>query len=142
MQDAAPIDAWLTHWLTAREQGFPEWSAATGRAADLDFSPESLLALEQVVRHRTPTKQALHDPAHADFVQGAIWYLGEVACRHRYAQWRYHPDHTGTSRNPYVGRPFVQQDGDGNDAIPLLELQAAVLSGESGVLVERFEVFD
>ncbi|MEU5937283.1 hypothetical protein [Micromonospora sp. NPDC047187] len=140
--DAAPTDPWLTHWLTIREQGFPEWSAATGRADDLDFSPESLLALEQIVRRRIPAKDALREPADDDFVQGAIWYVGEIARRHRDAHWRYTPDPTGISKNPYVGRPFVEQDGPGNDAIPLLELEAAVLSDEAGVLLDRFEVFD
>jgi hypothetical protein len=140
--DAAPTDPWLTRWLTVREQGFPEWSAATGRADELDFSPASLLALEQVVRRRIPGKDALHELVDDDFVQGAIWYLGEIARRHRDAQWRYTPDPTGTSKNPYAGRPFVEQDDDGNDAIPLLELEAAVLSDETGVLLERFEMFD
>ncbi len=140
--DAEPTDPWLAHWLTAREQAFPEWSTATGRADDLDFSPESLLALEQVVRRRIPTKAALHESLDGDFVQGAIWYLGEIARRHRDAHWRYHPDPTGTSRNPYAGRPFVQQDDDGGDAIPLLELEAAVLSDETGVLLDRLEMFD
>ncbi|MFY1691182.1 hypothetical protein [Plantactinospora sp. WMMB782] len=71
-----------------------------------------------------------------------IWYVGEIARRHRGAHWRYAPDLTGTSRNPYVGRPFVEQDDSGNDAIPLLELEAAVLSDETGVFLNRFEVFD
>ncbi|GAB3971842.1 hypothetical protein V1634_08365 [Plantactinospora veratri] len=137
-----PTNSWLTHWLTIRAERFPEWSAATGRADELDFSPESLLTLEQLVRRRIPTRDALHEPVDDDFVQGAIWYVGEIARRHRDAHWRYHPNRTGTSRNPYVGRPFVQQGGGGNDAIPLLELQAAVLSDETGVLLDRFEVFD
>ncbi|MDW5324076.1 hypothetical protein [Plantactinospora sp. KLBMP9567] len=140
--DAASTDPWLTQWLTVRARAFPEWSAATGRADELDFSPESLLTLEQVVRRRIPNKDALRGPVDDDFVQGAIWYIGEIARRHRDAHWRYHPNRTGTSKNPYAGRPFVQQDRGGNDAIPLLELQAAVLSDEPGVLLDRFEVFD
>jgi hypothetical protein len=141
--DAPPPDPWLTHWLTLREHGFPAWSAATGRSDDLDFSPESLLALEQVVRRRIPTQAALREPSDDGFVQGAIWYVGEVARRHRDARWRYRPDPTGTSANPYTGKPFVKQDDDGNGAIPILELEAAVLSDETGVLLDRFhEAFD
>ncbi|MEE6262337.1 hypothetical protein [Plantactinospora sonchi] len=140
--DAASTDPWLVQWLTTRERMFPEWSAATGRPDELDFSPESLLTLEQVVRRQIPTRDALRDPVNDDFVQGAIWYVGEIARRHRRARWRYNPDPTGTSRNPYVGRPFVEQDDDGNDAIPLLELEAVVMSDEPGVLLDRFEVFD
>lgn len=139
---AKGTDPWLAHWLTARAQGFSEWSTATGRADDLDFSPESLLTLEQILRRRIPTRDALREPVDDDFVQGAIWYVGEVARRHRDAHWRYHPDPTGTSRNPYAGRPFVEQDDDRNDAIPLLELEVAVLSNETGVLLDRFEMFD
>jgi hypothetical protein len=138
--DAAP-DPWLAQWLVAREQAFPAWSAATGRAGDLDFSPRSLETLEQVVRSRVPTQDALRELKDDDFVQGAVWYLGEIARRHRDAHWRYSPDPTGTSRNPYAGRPFVEQD-DGGDAIPLLELESAVLSDETGVLLERFGAFD
>lgn len=135
-------DPWLTRWLAAREQAFPAWSADTGRAGDLDFSPESLPALEHVVRRRIPGKEALHASRDSDFVQGAVWYLGEVGRRHRDARWRYSPDPTGASRNPYVGRPFVEKDDDGGDAIPLLELEAVVLSDEDGVLAERFEMLD
>ena len=137
--DAGSADPWLAHWLTVREQGFPEWSAATGRADDLDFSPESLPALEQVVRRRIPSKVALHESLDDDFVQGALWYVGEVARRHRHARWRYRPNPTGTSRNPYAGRPYVQRDDDGNDAIPLFELRAAVSSDGTDVLLDRFE---
>ncbi|MEO3743092.1 hypothetical protein [Plantactinospora sp. B5E13] len=140
--DAASADSWLTHWLTSREQGFPEWAAATGRVGDLDISPKPLLALEQVVRRRIPVREALREPVNDSFVQGAVWYVGEIARRHRDAHWRHHPDLTGTSRNPYVGRPYVEQADGGNGAIPLLELEAAVPSDETSLLLDRFEVFD
>jgi hypothetical protein len=141
--DAGPGEPWLTNWLATREQRFADWALDTGRADELDFSPESLTALEQVVRGRIPSKAALRESVDDEFVQGAIWYLGEIARRHRNAQWRYRPDTTGKSKNPYTGRPFVQRDDpDGADAIPLLELKSAVLSDKDGELLERFEVFD
>jgi hypothetical protein len=141
--DAGPGEPWLTGWLASREQKFPDWAVVTGRADELDFSPESLLTLEQVVRLRIPSRAALRESIDDDFVQGAIWYLGEVARRHRKAHWRYWPDPTGTSKNPNVGRPFVDQDDPGGgSAIPLLELESALLSDQNGVLLDRLSMFD
>jgi hypothetical protein len=141
--DAEQGEPWLTHWLATREQRFSDWAVDTGRAGELDFSQESLTTLEQVVRSRIPSKAALRESLDGDFVQGAIWYLGEIARRNRAALWRYRPNPTGTSKNPYAGRPFVQQDPpDGIDVIPQLELEAVVLSDEDGVLLDRFDVFD
>lgn len=140
LPSAAPQDPWLVRWLAAREQQFPGWSESTGRADELDFSPKSLLPLEEIVRDRIPSKAALRESADNDFVQGAIWYVGEVARRHGDAHWTYTPDSTGTSKNPHVGRPFVEHDDEGGgSAIPLLELEASVLSDEDGVLLTRFE---
>ena len=74
-----------------------------------------------------------------EFVQGVIWYYGEIARRHRFALWLYWPDPTGASQNPYVGRPFIAQNGRrGADAIPLLELEAAVPSDEDGASLARW----
>lgn len=138
LRSAAPQDPWLVRWLAAREQQFPGWSESTGRVGELDFSPKSLLPLEEIVRDRVPSTAALRESADSDFVQGAIWYVGEVARRHGDAHWIYIPDHTGTSKNPFVGRPFVEHD-DGASAVPLSELKSSVLSDEDGVLLTRFE---
>jgi hypothetical protein len=72
-------DPWLTRWLTTRRERFDAWSADTGRAQELDFSPASLVPLAQVVRLRISSADALNAQIEDDFVQGAMWYLGEVA---------------------------------------------------------------
>jgi len=141
-EDDTP-DPWLTRWLTTRRERFDAWSADTGRAGELDFSPASLVPLAQVVRLRIPSAAALDARIDDDLVQGAIWYLGEVGRIHRAARWRYTPDPDGTSENPSVGRPWVAQDDDGGgSAIPALELWVAVEADTDDVLLERFAEFD
>jgi hypothetical protein len=136
-------DPWLTRWLTTRREQFDAWSADTGRAQELDFSPASLVPLTQVVRLRISSAEALKAQIEDDFVQGAMWYLGEVARIHRAARWRYTPDPDGTSANPSVGRPWVAQDDDGGgSAIPALELRVAVKADTDDVLLERFAEFE
>lgn len=136
-------DPWLTRWLTTRRERFDAWSAETGRAQELDFSPASLIPLAQVVRQRIPSAEALDAQIEGDFAQGAIWYLGEVARIHGAARWRYTPDPDDTSENPSVGRPWVAQDDDGGgSAIPALELWVTVEADTDDVLLERFAEFD
>jgi hypothetical protein len=137
--DDAP-DPWLTRWLTTRRERFAAWSADTGRAHELDFSPASLVPLAQVARMRIPSAEALIED---DLAQGAIWYLGEVPRIHRAARWRYTPDPDGTSENPSVGRPWVAQDDRRRRgaATPALELWVAVEADTDDVLLERFAEF-
>lgn len=78
-----------------------------------------------------------------------MWYLGEIARRHRDARWHYvrlDPDATGgpSSRaNPFAGNPYVAQDPPSEAAaVPMLELRAALRTDEKGVLWDRFEEFD
>ena len=111
-EDDTP-DPWLSRWLTTRRERFGAWAADTGRAQELDFSSASLVPLSQVIRERIPSEAALDAQIEDDLVQGAIWYLGEVARIHRAARWRYTSDPDGTSENPSVGRPWVAQDDDG-----------------------------
>ena len=102
----------------------------------------SLDILERLVRDRAGSVADLRQIQHEEFVQGAVWYLGETACRHGGAHWIYRaPPETG-SRNPYVGRPYVQRDPPSNaDLIPFLYLKAAVADDAKGIIVERFEEF-
>ncbi|MGH3317034.1 MAG: hypothetical protein ACRDO0_12900 [Nocardioidaceae bacterium] len=153
LQDAMPgpvaTDPWLTDWLAARQEHFDSWAASTGAPADLDFTPESLDTLERLLRERVASVDDLKTAEHDDFVQGAVWYLGEVARRHRDARWHYvrlDPDATGgpSSRaNPFAGSPYVAQAPPSEGAaVPMLELRAALRTDEKGVLWDRFEEFD
>ena len=137
-----PADPWLADWSTTRRERFAEWARASDVPDALDFSPESLDTVERLVRDRAGSVADLRRIAHEEFVQGAVWYLGETACRHGGARWIYHPPPETGSRNPYVGRPFVQREPPSDaDLIPILELEAAVVGDAEGVLVERFSEF-
>ncbi|MGH3647518.1 MAG: hypothetical protein ACRDTM_10130 [Micromonosporaceae bacterium] len=126
-----PRHEWLVNWLATREAGFAGWVTESGREADTwDFSEDSLDALESLVRQRIPTLEAIDEPANTDFVQGAVWYFGEVAVRHKGATWWYVPDDADSggyeaSGNPWVGEPYVMQPGDdGHVGMPVAELEA------------------
>jgi hypothetical protein len=82
-------DAHLASWLAERSAGFEAWESAYAPDGTWDFSPESLDALEEVLRRVTPTGDALEDPANRDFVESAAWYLGEVLRRGVGGEWFY-----------------------------------------------------
>lgn len=77
----------LAGWLARRDQAFPDWVASYAPDGAWDFSPGSLPALQELVRRVTPTRAELHDPANRDFVDGAVWYLGEVMRRGMGGRW-------------------------------------------------------
>jgi hypothetical protein len=138
---------WLAAWLAERERAFPAWAAGSGVApASWDFSPASVDALEALVRRRLPATGALTDAAHHDFAQGAAWYYGEVARRNKTAaRWRYSPGVPGSSdiresyeRNPYVGRPYIDQPGpEGDSLVPILVIEVALMEDEPGFMASR-----
>ncbi|WP_406274091.1 hypothetical protein OH799_00490 [Nocardia sp. NBC_00881] len=81
---------YLASWLSDRERGFPDWIARFGVGHTWDFSPESLDTLEVLILEVTPLpEQLLEDKAHADFLDGAAWYCGEVFRQVRPLQWQY-----------------------------------------------------
>lgn len=86
-----PPSAILDDWLARQQHRFRDWAASTGE--NLDFSPESIDRLTARVAEVTPTVAALRDPANADFVEGAAYYLGEMLrhatpCRWVYREFR------------------------------------------------------
>lgn len=129
-----PRHPWLVAWLADRAEAFPQWTV--DHPGPWDFTPESLDALEKLVQS--------HGLSSDEFVEGAVWYLGEVACRHRGARWKYHVDELGyaVTGNAYANRPYVDQNHpDGHAEVPIAMLKTAVRLGEPGVLRERFARF-
>lgn len=81
----------LSAWLAERSKAFPEWAKATGEEQRWDFSPDSLDALEDLVRRTFADQAQVTGAKSGAFVQGAVWYIGEVICRTTGAVWRYEP---------------------------------------------------
>jgi hypothetical protein len=80
---------------------FPAWVRDYGGNSVWDFSPESLDALEDLIIGRGSTpEQLLEDQQNAPFVDGALWYLGEVLRRERPLPWAYV---RGNTSDPTVG---------------------------------------
>jgi hypothetical protein len=129
-----PQHPWLVSWLAARAEAFPQWTI--DHPGPWDFTPESLDALEKLVQTLGLSSE--------EFVEGAVWYLGEVAVRHRGARWKYYYDERPYSETGSVwnNNPFVDQpDPDGVGEVPIYLLKTAVRRGEPGVLRDRFAKF-
>ncbi len=96
---------YLRCWLAERGAQFPVWAGHYGSEAVWDFSPESLDALEELVIQKASTpEQLLDDERNAPFVDGAVWYLGEVLRRGRSLPWEYS---RGDTSDPTVGQVDV-----------------------------------
>ena len=94
-------DEYLRRWLAEREAQFPTWVRDYGGDAEWDFSPESLDALENLVIERGAVpEQLLEDARNAPFLDGAVWYLGEVLRRKCALLWEYV---RGNTSDPEVG---------------------------------------
>ncbi len=76
---APPPSTVLDDWLARQEQRFPDRAAESG--GNWDYSPDSINRLTELVSRKTPTVAALRDPANAEFVDGASYYLGEMLRR-------------------------------------------------------------
>nr|WP_231973761.1 MULTISPECIES: hypothetical protein [unclassified Mycobacterium] len=77
----------LDEWLDQQREGFARWSALHG--GDWDFSGDTVDRLAALVSRVTPTVGALNDPANAEFVHGATYYLGELLRRGYPSRWVY-----------------------------------------------------
>ncbi|MFJ9848258.1 hypothetical protein [Streptomyces sp. NPDC101150] len=109
----------LAVWLADRRAGFEEWARETGRPDRWDFSPESLDALEALVRSRHTGGEEIGAARRGPFLQGAAWYIGEVVCRAKGARWKFEPfavgggalpalfgaEESGTVDEPFAGPP-------------------------------------
>ncbi|MFE7775764.1 hypothetical protein ACFU5O_18055 [Streptomyces sp. NPDC057445] len=141
---------WLAAWVEERRSGFDAWAAETGSEKSLwDFSPASLDALARLVIHRYGTTEKFADRERTPFVQGCIWYVGEVAVRHKAGAWEFHEADEGlpreeVERNIYLERPFVNQPTirDGVGDVPFYALLLAVEAGDGSVVREHFDWYE
>lgn len=80
-----PPSAALDDWLARQAEHFPQWAARYD--GQWDYSPESIDRLTALVAKLTPTVASFYDPANADFVDGATYYLGETLRREIPCRW-------------------------------------------------------
>ena len=128
--------AHLAAWLAGREADFPRWTAAYAPSGAWDFSRESLGALEEVVRRVVPVAEDVHRPADRDFVDGAVWYCGEVMRHGMGGRWFYSDASAGSRYD------FPQLDEIGprdNDSKPDFFLVNAI--DQPGYLARRYDDF-
>ncbi|MFJ8114218.1 hypothetical protein [Streptomyces sp. NPDC096132] len=113
-----PVDEWLRLWLADRQDRHPYWARQLS-GADIqrwDFSPGSLEALERRVRDRYRTLADFDADREGPFLQGAVWYLGQVICLHHDSTWVHWAIEADAPRgshhhqdNPWSGIPFTHQ---------------------------------
>lgn len=95
------FDAWLTDMDDALDH-FREHVPAV-LAEQLDYSPESLVALENWLLQRYPDQESFKTDSSLALVDGIVRYVGETFVRSLGAHWT-------LSRNPknvYYGLPIV-----------------------------------
>jgi hypothetical protein len=137
-----PRSAYLESWRSERERRFPHWAATFGGTGSWDFSPGSLDLLEARLFDIVGSEPALFTAEHHDFVDGAVWYLGETLIRTGGGTWRYNEGEI-VPGNPWVGRPYVKVTWkNGEDAaVPVLSIQRLLRRRDAGSLRRRLETF-
>ncbi|WP_432142502.1 hypothetical protein [Streptomyces sp. bgisy084] len=107
---SAPCDSYdstrhpdLLAWLTERQTGFGRWAHEAGGVALFDYSNASLDALEDLVREAYTETEEITQQRRSLFVQGAVWYLGEVLCRRKGWVWKFEPDFDTGEVPPFYG---------------------------------------
>lgn len=115
-------DPQLEEWLADREAEFTAWAEEAGGAADRwDFGAASLDDLAAVLRSRYGSDDELTEAREeGTFVDGAVWYAGEVARRTKGAVWQAPPswvddepdddddDAYDEDEDLWYGSPFVK----------------------------------
>ncbi|MER6142033.1 hypothetical protein ABT174_18640 [Streptomyces sparsogenes] len=83
----------LVAWLTERLQAFPHWAHRAGGTDLFDFTPASLGVLDDLIRETFDDADDIDSATRlGDFVQGAVWYVGEMMCRTHGMVWQYTPE--------------------------------------------------
>lgn len=93
----------LLRWLGERQGAHGRWAEQTSHADVLDFTPASLGVLDGLVRETAHSMEEITARRMTPFVQGAIWYVGEVFCRHQAMAWKYIPDIVSGELEPFFG---------------------------------------
>lgn len=125
---APPPSAVLDDWLARQAQRFPDWAASTG--GNWDYRPDSINRLVALVLRVTPTAEALRDPANADFVEGASFYLGEMFRRGYPSRWVY--CEFRDEGDPITANFQIQLNDDAGFTVPYRLLSLAIKDGEPG----------
>lgn len=111
----APASSEAEAWTAAREADFPRWVARWAPDEEWDFSPASLNRLADLLNRSLGDQAAVLDPAHADLVESAAWYVGESYRRAGDGQWSWQD-------GPYL----VNVGRDSRSYVPVEELQAGM----------------
>ena len=134
-----PPSDYLDNWLARHAQSFPGWAGAHAMAGPWDFSPESLDALEGLLRTTLPPTGEFVSPQEKALADQATWYVGEVMIRTKGGRWFYNPGDPDPY-NPVVGRPHVRQDTPVSSlAVPILAIRGMLRTPEPGVLRARLD---
>jgi len=136
-----PREQWLTDWLERRERAFATWADAIGGVAAWDFTADSIDRLAELTLRRFAIVDEFGAPEQAEFVDGARWYLGEVARRGASGvSWQYQPvpegyadarDYYAQTGDAWVGSPYLL-GSDSSMADPRSLLKVAVIRREPG----------
>jgi hypothetical protein len=126
--DSPAASTELNGWLTARQQGFAGW--ASRYPGTWDYSPDSIDAVTELAFKLTPTTDEFNDPANADFVEGASWYVGEVLLRSVAARWVHRPHMAARDGAPAVAGYQVQTSDDSDTASPFRLLRLSITTKE------------
>ncbi|MFF6780454.1 hypothetical protein [Streptomyces sp. NPDC012510] len=128
----------LLAWLAEREGAHAAWAAQTSFAGVLDFSPASLATVDDLIRESANSMEEITDRRMTPFVQGAIWYVGEVFRRHKGMVWKYIPDLVSGQLEPFfnagaetsaLDHPCVGAPGDPDSYVyPLNALRRILLT--------------
>ena len=123
-----PSGGALDDWLAREAQRFPDWAASTGE--NWDYSPDSINRLAALVLRITPTADAFRDPANADFVEGASYYLGEMLRRGCPSRWVYREFRD--EGDPITANFKLQLNDDEGYTSPFHLLSIMIKNGDPG----------
>ncbi|MCV7287757.1 hypothetical protein H7J87_20745 [Mycolicibacterium wolinskyi] len=117
-------------WAQRQESAFEEWVAQYGSDDTQlwDFGLDSLDRLTYILFNYFPTQAHLDDARNAEFVDGAVWYLGEIVRRSEPKKRRWSNRHTGTTSGEYIVE-HTAKSRSSEYVVPGSHLRSAIRSG-------------